>query len=108
MVKSSFQSCMKINSKFYHNEFSSELCFVVRFTGLRFARPYRRPKRRSDDGQTETSITKTQMNHFFCNFQDFKKETFKTVEISVSKSYIDCFLNCYNQMWSTDYLAIPK
>ena len=25
-------------------EFSSELCFVVRFTGLRFARPYRRPK----------------------------------------------------------------
>ena len=25
-------------------EFSSELCFVVRFTGLRFARPYRRPR----------------------------------------------------------------
>ena len=25
-------------------EFSSELCFVVTFTGLRFARPYRRPR----------------------------------------------------------------
>ena len=58
---SSFQSCMKMNSRFY-------------------------TQRRSDDDQTETSITKTQMNHFFCNFQDFQKDAFKTVEISVSKN----------------------
>lgn len=62
MVESLFQSCMKMNSRFY-------------------------TQRRSDDDQTETSVTKTQMNHFFCNFEDFKKDTFKTVEISVSKSH---------------------
>ena len=36
-----FQDPLKLSGP---TEFSSELCFLVRLTGVRFARPYRRPR----------------------------------------------------------------